>query len=315
LLATNGSPAVRMIPLQSGSNGNCIYVEANGVSLLFDGGLSAAQTAARLACHGISLAAIDAMFISHEHSDHVSSAGAVARAGGFPLYITPRTFRVAQRRFDLSTKVDIRHFQAGQSVSVGAITVDSLPTPHDAVDGVVYVVDDGLHRLGICTDFGHVYSELRDLVSRVDGLYLESNYDAEKLLRGPYPAALKARISGPRGHISNDDAAALLADAATDRLQWVCLAHLSAKNNTAALALQTHRAVLGDDIALVVAKRYAATDPLCLVADMFQNELRRSTAEASLSAFWQQGASVGNTESLRRPIRQRQQDSGGGFRF
>ena len=304
-----------MIPLQSGSNGNCIYVEANGVSLLFDGGLSAVQTAARLACHGISLSAVDAMFISHEHSDHVANAGAVARAGGFPLYITPRTFRVAQRRFDLSTKIDLRHFQAGQSVSIGAVTIDSLPTPHDAVDGVVFMVDDGLHRLGICTDFGHVYNELRDLVGRVDGLYLESNYDADMLLHGPYPAALKARISGPRGHISNGDAAALLAEAATDRLQWVCLAHLSAKNNTAALALRTHRTVLGDDLALVVAKRYTATEPLSLVADIFQSELRRSTAETDLNAFWQQGAGRAQPDSLRRPIRQRQQDAGGGFCF
>ena len=304
-----------MIPLQSGSNGNCIYVEAGGVALLFDGGLSTSLVRARLATFGIQLEAIHAMFISHEHGDHVRHAGAVARSGGFPLYITARTYRVAQRRYDLSTKVDVRHFQAGHSIRIGSVTISSLPTPHDAVDGVVYSVDDGYHRLGICTDFGHVYSELRDLVAQVDGLYLESNYDHERLIHGPYPAALKARISGPRGHISNADAAELVAAAASDRLQWVCLAHLSAHNNSPTLALETHRQILGETLPISVAKRHSATRPLCLEADLFQAASRQTKQDDPLRMFWQHGEQLGSADSLRRPIWQRKQASEGGFRF
>ena len=110
---------------------------------------------------------------------------------------------------------------------------------------MVFVVDDGKHRLGILTDLGHVFSGLADVIASLDAVLLESNYDPDMLANGPYPDWLKERIAGPAGHISNFEAAELLKTAASKRMKWACLGHLSQDNNTPKLALATHRKILG----------------------------------------------------------------------
>ena len=110
--------------------------------------------------------------------------------------------------------------------------METIPTPHDGVDGVVFVVDDGKHRLGILTDLGHVFADLEAVIGSLDAVLLESNYDPDMLANGPYPEWLKERIEGPGGHISNLEAAELLLKAASKRMKWACLAHLSHDNNT-----------------------------------------------------------------------------------
>jgi phosphoribosyl 1,2-cyclic phosphodiesterase len=254
------------LSLQSGSTGNTLYVESRGVRLLFDAGLSAAQAVQRLGAHGRSPVGADALFISHEHSDHVRSAGIFARKFGTPVHITERTWRKAHRRAQLGDIEDVRHFRAGASVQVGHLMVHTVPTPHDAVDGSVFIVDDGASRLGICTDVGHVYGDLGSLVGDVDALFLESNYDEEMLRKGRYHPSLKRRIAGPGGHISNREAAELVADRADSRLQWLCLAHLSAENNTPELALAAHREALGDALTIHVASRHEMVGPMQVVA-------------------------------------------------
>ncbi len=136
--------------------------------------------------------------------------------------------------------------------------METIPTPHDAEDGVVFVVDDGKHRLGILTDLGHVFAGLGEVVASLDAVLLESNYDPEMLANGPYSDWLKKRIAGPAGHISNFEAAELLNMAASKRMKWACLGHLSQDNNTPKLALATHRRILGDRLPLFVATRYEA---------------------------------------------------------
>lgn len=224
--------------------------------LFFDAGVSALQTRERLAQFGYAPDGADALFISHDHSDHIKCAGVYLRKFGVPLYITERTLAVSRRRAQLGQLDDIRFFKAGASVKVGHLTVETISTPHDAVDGVVFVVDDGRRRVGICTDVGHVYNDLRSLVETVDALYLESNFDDHMLATGSYPPILKRRISGNGGHISNRDAAELVARHASTRLQWLCLAHLSAENNTPDIAYAAHRAALGDQLTIHVAQRY-----------------------------------------------------------
>jgi phosphoribosyl 1,2-cyclic phosphodiesterase len=266
-----------VLPLQSGSNGNSIYVEAGDVRLLFDAGLSGIQLETRLARFGRSAAGLDALFISHDHSDHVRGAGVFVRKFGMPLYVTPRTLAVSKRRMQLGALAEVAHFRAGDRVRIRHVTVETVATPHDAVDGAVFVVDDGERRVGICTDLGHVFDDLRSLVASVDGLYLESNYDEGMLERGRYPYVLKKRIRGPGGHIANREAAELVARHATSRLQWLCLAHLSEENNTPELALATHRAALGDALPIVVARRYEATPPMT-VAPRLGGALARAAA-------------------------------------
>ncbi len=257
---------MRVIPLQSGSNGNAIFVESRGIRLFFDAGISALQARERLAQYGYTPDGANALFISHDHSDHVKCAGVYQRKFGVPLYITERTLAVSRRRAQLGKLDDVLLFRAGDAVKVGHLTIETVATPHDAVDGVVFVVDDGKRRVGICTDVGHVYDDLRALVSSVDALYLESNYDDQMLESGPYPAVLKRRIAGAGGHISNRDAAELVAGHASSRLQWLCLAHLSAENNTPDLAYAAHREALGDQLAIHVAQRFQVSAELPVLA-------------------------------------------------
>jgi phosphoribosyl 1,2-cyclic phosphodiesterase len=217
---------MKVISLQSGSNGNCIYVEADGVRLLFDAGISASEVEKRLAQHGRDANAVDAVLISHDHIDHCRSMGILNRTFGLPIYATAKTYEAAQR-FELGEIGDLRHFQAGETVKFGKVVVETIPTPHDAADGVVFVVDDGKHRLGILTDLGHVFDGLGDVVASLDAVLLESDYDPGMLANGPYPNQLKQRITGPAGHISNFEAAELLLGSASKRMKWACLGHLS----------------------------------------------------------------------------------------
>jgi phosphoribosyl 1,2-cyclic phosphodiesterase len=255
---------VLAIALQSGSNGNCIYVEAgpgNGagcVRLLFDAGISGKAAQTRLSARGRDIARADALLISHDHADHARCAGVFSRKFGVPIYVTEPTLEAAEQRCSLGRLGDVRHFRSGRTLRFGDVTVETIPTPHDGADGVAFVVDDGQSRLGILTDLGHVFAGLSDVVRSLDAVILESNYDPEMLAHGPYPDFLKRRIAGPGGHISNFESADLLASAAGRRLRWAALAHLSEHNNTPPVALAAHRSVLGSRIDLHMTGRYEA---------------------------------------------------------
>jgi len=246
---------MKVISLQSGSNGNCIYVEADGVRLLFDAGISGIQAQERLGMHGRDAEGLDALLISHDHTDHARNMGVYHRKFGLPVYVTSETYRAASRH-RLGEIGDLNHFTAGETLRFGKVVVETVSTPHDGVDGVVFVVDDGKHRLGILTDLGHVFGDLKPLIASLDAVLLESNYDPEMLASGDYPDWLKERIEGPGGHISNLESAELLRTAASKRMKWACLGHLSHDNNTPALALETHRKILGSRTLLLVATRY-----------------------------------------------------------
>ncbi len=239
--------------LQSGSNGNSIYVEAGGTNLLFDAGLSGKLAEARLRERGRDIRDCHALFISHDHSDHSRCAGIYQRKFAIPIHATPSTLKAA---WGLGPIERVHHFRAGDRVEVGAVTVHTIPTPHDAADGVVFVVEHGGKRLGILTDLGRPFPGLASLLSSLDAAYLESNYDPRMLEEGSYPAALKARIRSGRGHLSNLESALLVKECAGPRLGWIALAHLSEENNHPDLALAAHRAHPGRSFALHIASRY-----------------------------------------------------------
>jgi phosphoribosyl 1,2-cyclic phosphodiesterase len=248
---------MQAISLQSGSNGNCFYVETSGVRLLFDAGICGSQAEGRLKAAGKDIRDVDALIISHDHADHVKHAGVLQRKFGIPLYITPRTLAMAESRHRLGKLREVHCFSAGATLRVGSVSIHSIPTPHDGADGSVFIVDSGKRRLGILTDIGHIFPELITAVSSLDGIFLESNYDPEMLEHGQYPAFLKRRIRGEGGHLSNAESAELLCWGG--RLQWACLAHLSQDNNDPSLALKTHRKVLGNKLPLHIAGRYKPT--------------------------------------------------------
>ncbi|MCD6303918.1 MAG: MBL fold metallo-hydrolase [Planctomycetes bacterium] len=242
-----------MISLQSGSSGNCIYVESGRTSLLFDAGISGRQVQLRLAACGRDVRGVDAVIISHDHADHARCLGIYQRKFRLPVYVTPGTLAAARACMPLGELGDVRTFRAGGAIRLDGLRIETIPTPHDAADGVAFVVDDGRARLGILTDLGHAFAGLADVVGSLDAVLLESNYDPDMLEWGPYPPAVKRRIRGPGGHLSNVEAAELLAAAAGRKLRWACLGHLSEHNNHPAVALDTWRAALGSRVPLYVA--------------------------------------------------------------
>jgi len=240
--------------LQSGSNGNAIYVEVDGVRLLFDAGISGRRAAERLATHGRNIRDVDALILSHGHADHTRCAGVFQRLYQIPILATAATRR-AMAPFVGKVR-DVRLFQAGDTITFGAVAVHTIPTPHDATDSVAFVVEHENKMLGILTDLGHPFRALQQIIADLDAVFVESNYDPQMLADGPYTPQLKARIRGAGGHLSNDEAADLLSAFGSRRLRWVALAHLSAENNRPELALATHRASLGSRYPLHVASRY-----------------------------------------------------------
>jgi phosphoribosyl 1,2-cyclic phosphodiesterase len=250
--------------LQSGSNGNAIYVEADGVKLLFDAGISGATAKRRMAEHGRDICDVNAVIISHEHRDHVVSSGIFHRKFGLPVYMTGSTLSAARRWCNLGRMTDIRFFRSGDALSFGKVAIHTIPTPHDAVDGVAFVVECAGKRLGILTDLGNPFAKLRDILESVDGAYLESNYDPEMLETGSYPRQLKKRIRGGSGHLSNHEAADLLRACGRRLPKWIAVAHVSAENNRPELAIASQHAAVGRDFPVHHASRHGVSPLLTI---------------------------------------------------
>ncbi|MBU8923257.1 MAG: MBL fold metallo-hydrolase [Bacteroidales bacterium] len=255
---------MKAVSLQSGSNGNCIYVETDDVRILLDAGISGIKAENRLKTIGRDIRDIDCVVISHDHSDHTRCAGIFSRKYDLNVWMTPTTYSTVDSRGFCGLFRNLSHFNAGESVRFGKTVIETFPTPHDGVDGVAFVVDDSRNRLGVLTDLGHVFDGLQELIMGLDGVFLESNYDVSMLENGPYPAFLKKRITGDGGHISNIEAAGLLLPAFSQKLKWASLAHLSEQNNDPQTAIDTHRDVLGNNVELSVASRYRVSSLLSL---------------------------------------------------
>lgn len=226
--------------VQSGSCGNCYYYESGDVRLLFDAGLSWRRASERIRGAGARCDGVSAVFISHDHSDHVGAAGTFHRMTKAPLFLSRGTADAAHVALG---KVKAREvFEAGDTVTVGHVKVHTIPTPHDAADPVAFIVDDGRTRVGVLTDLGHGFPALRACLASLDVAYLESNYDEEMLAANTgYPEHLKRRIRGRAGHLENREAAMLVREGRGEgRLRHVLLSHLSQDNNSPATALRVH---------------------------------------------------------------------------
>jgi phosphoribosyl 1,2-cyclic phosphodiesterase len=186
--------------------------------------------------------------------------GILARKYGIPVYVTKPTLSAAARKNRIGEIPQIKHFVSGQTIDFGNVTVETLRTPHDGVDGVGFMIDDGSFRLGVLTDLGYVFPELAEAVNSLDGVFIESNYDPHMLETGPYPLFLKKRITGSGGHLSNQESARLIAGLTSKRLRWACLSHLSETNNSPELVIKTHRLHNPLNIPLAVASRYEVSD-------------------------------------------------------
>ena len=223
--------------LASGSEGNCLLLSDGGVHLLLDAGISTRRIKAGLLQLGLTMADVDGVLITHEHSDHVSGLQTMVKHHRIPIYTSPGTARQLAYRI-AGIESLLRPVEPGTVFSVGDCRVTVFRTSHDAAQSVDYRVD-GSTAVGFLTDTGYVTPEAEAALAGVDTLVLESNHDVEWLRSGPYPYSLKARILGDEGHLSNDAAAEFAARMARCGTRCIILAHLSRENNTPQRAWDT----------------------------------------------------------------------------
>jgi phosphoribosyl 1,2-cyclic phosphodiesterase len=222
---------VKICILASSSSGNSVFVATDRTRLLVDAGLSRREVKKRLAAIGENLAGLDAILITHEHSDHVS--GLVPLSKGvddkpIPVYLTQKTAPYID--WAESTPV-VEAFQAGCGFRIGDIDVASFTIPHDAADPVGYTLTAHGIKVAIATDLGYVTDSLRVHLRKTDLLLLESNHDLEMLRVGPYPWSVKQRVMSRRGHLSNEVAADFIRDDLDTCVSTVVLGHISEHNN------------------------------------------------------------------------------------
>ncbi len=220
---------MRIASLGSGSRGNATLVQHQRTTLLIDNGFSLRQFTQRLQRFGIEPREIDAVLLTHEHSDHSSGVERLCRSQGIPLLTTVGTARAA-----LAPGFEYCRLVAGEAVVVGGLEVIPVTVPHDANEPLQFVfrqIDNG-KRLGILTDTGHITSHIVDAFSGLNALLLEFNYDVDMLANGPYPEPLKQRVGGSHGHLSNAQSLELLHRIDTSNLGCLIAAHISEKNNT-----------------------------------------------------------------------------------
>ncbi len=230
--------------LGSGSKGNATYVEADGHGLLIDNGFSGVELERRLAAVGRSLSQVDAVLITHEHTDHVGGAGVLARKYKIPLYVNQPTFTAAAKKIgEIPT---VHHFCTGSHFDLHAFKVHPFAVSHDTADPVGFVIQNGACSLGYCTDTGMVSRLIQHRLAGCTGLIIECNYDPDMLKNGPYPVHVQQRVRSNQGHLANADAAGFIVDLLHENLHHVVLAHISETNNDPSLVYETVRAALGE---------------------------------------------------------------------
>ena len=237
---------LRFTSLASGSSGNATLVEAHGdghehpTRLLVDCGLPLRRLTAALAERGCTPGDLDAVFVTHEHSDHLGGVLALQRRHGTPVWSSAGTWSAAMARAgDGTAAVNIACHGVG--ITIGAIELLPFAVPHDAAEPLQLVCRVGQARLGIVTDLGEPTDAVASALQGCDALLLECNHDRAMLDEGPYPAWLKRRIGGARGHLANEQSTALLAACRHDGLRHVVAAHLSRHNTEPARALSALR--------------------------------------------------------------------------
>jgi phosphoribosyl 1,2-cyclic phosphodiesterase len=231
--------------LASGSKGNCVVIEGDNGSLLIDAGLSAKECLLRMERAGIDAGRIDALLVTHEHTDHIRGVDVLARKLEIPVYATEGTLADFLNFRRTSAKPLAHHScRDHEQFAIGDFEIVPFSTSHDAKEPCGFIITEGGIRMGYCTDTGFITPHMQDLLRHCDGIVLESNHCPDMLQNGPYPESLKRRIRSKRGHLSNPAAAACLRDFGRD-VPLVMLAHLSETNNTPEKAMGSAREGLG----------------------------------------------------------------------
>ena len=261
---------MRFVSLTTGSCGNCYYIESGDTAVLVDAGIGGRTINVRLRKLGITaMGMIKAVFVTHDHSDHIRGIGGVVEKFGVPVYSTEKILKGMNRCYVLNPKVDVascRNIDKGETIELGEMRITAFEVPHDASDCVGYRIEADGKTLVIVTDIGEVTETAEKEMKGADFLVIEANYDDEMLDNGPYPLTLRNRIRSGQGHLSNAKCAEYLKTHCGDRLKNICLCHISQHNNDPQLAymaaceaLEEERKVVGEDVDLKVLPRGMST--------------------------------------------------------
>ena len=268
--------------LNSGSNGNCYYIGSREEAIIVDAGLSCRETEKRMSRLGLSMDKVKAIFISHEHSDHIFGLPVLSKKYQLPVYITERTRMNC--RLQLQPQL-VHAFNPYQPVEIGEMRVHAFPKHHDAADPHSFIVSANGVKVGIFTDIGNACNNVTDGFAQCNAVFLESNYDEAMLLNGKYPYHLKQRIRGGQGHLSNTQAFELFTGCRSPFMSHLLLSHLSRENNTHEIVegmFQPH----AKTTKVVIASRYKETAvyeiPASPTAPVRFTERRRPVEQLSL---------------------------------
>lgn len=277
--------SLHIASLNSGSNGNCYYVGNEHEAVLIDAGISCRETENRMRKLDLSPEKLKAIFITHEHTDHIRGLTVLSKKYKLPVYITPKTMRSGRLALESTL---IRDFSAHEAVQVGNLSVTPFPKVHDADDPHSFVVSGNGINIAVITDIGNCCDNVTYYFRQCHAAILEANYDEEMLENGRYPYYLKKRISGGKGHISNKQALDFLAKHKPEFMSHVLLAHLSKENNHPELVktlFQSHF----EDTSMIVASRDEASEVFHIrgerLFDLKPIRIRKPVAYTQLSLF------------------------------
>jgi phosphoribosyl 1,2-cyclic phosphodiesterase len=271
--------------LNSGSNGNCYYIGNETEAILVDAGISCRETERRMNRCGLSMDKVKAVFVSHEHTDHISGLRVLSKKYRLPVYITDRTEQLCNLGLDRGLT---RRFHPGEAVLVGGLAVTAFQKRHDAADPHSFIVASSSVKVGVFTDIGFACRQVIHHFQQCHAAFLEANYDPDMLRNGNYPYHLKRRISDGSGHLSNNQALELFLEHRPSFMSHLVLSHLSKNNNRPELVnqlFQPHAA--GTNI--IVASRYAPTEVYHVDGSWKQETLllrpRKKTGPKQLTLF------------------------------
>lgn len=246
--------SLQICSLNSGSNGNCYYVGNSREAVLIDAGLSVRETERRMKLRELSVEKVKAIFVTHEHADHISGVPGLSKKYQLPVYITEQTFR--NSNIPLAEHL-VNGFNHAKPVSVGTLQITPFKKSHDAADPYSFLVSGHGVNVGVITDIGYACKRVLKYFGLCHAAFLESNYCDEMLRKGSYPFHLQERIRGDEGHLSNAQALELFQHYKSPELQLLILSHLSKNNNKPELVEKLFTPYAGDT-KIIVASRYEA---------------------------------------------------------
>lgn len=272
--------ALYITSLNSGSNGNCYYIGNKTDAVLVDVGLSCRETEKRMKKLGLNMQTVKAIFISHEHGDHIKGVTTLANKYNLPVYITEKTAKHGPRLISHISKT----FTANEPVAVGSLSITAFTKFHDASDPHSFVINYHGITVGVFTDIGNVCKEVIHYFQQCHAVFLETNYDDEMLEHGRYPIHLKNRIRGGLGHLSNKEALNLFITHRSPALTHLLLSHLSKENNSPQMveALFNQHA---NGIRITIASRYQSTEIFTINTGVYDQMPAKTDRPVQLGLF------------------------------